>query len=288
MVVHSIIHPSSPQTRLLPRRDDNEHTCPSLAPLQCFFPFESNQIVTYSGSARTRLGNFPFGRRLLHPVSRVTTEPLRSYHPPSPRARLYRRRRRRLTSTSYTQTYIGFTTSMSHAPFKCKYQVSLYPSSALSVTYPISALSPRPSLIYVAHPLVSPTKHPQTAPQSLLAPAEPGSPSHPSQLSKTSLATIYLPSLGFACFNVVADPPSLPSHHHLHHVPRAKPLIGLPRRQGGIDIDNHAQPFSKGFFPLPCGWAQYYPAGPLCTMGRSPASMLHYCTVRQIAPFLSF
>ena len=150
MVVHSIIHPSSPQTRLLPRRDDNEHTCPSLAPSPN--QIELNQIVTYSVSARTRLGNFPFGRRLLHPVSRVTTEPLRSYHPPSPRARWYRRRRTRLTSTSYTQTYIGFTTSMSHAPFKCKYQVSLYPSSGLSVTYPISALSPRPSLIYVAHP----------------------------------------------------------------------------------------------------------------------------------------
>lgn len=146
--------------------------------------------------------------------------------------------------------------------FNCEYQVSLLPPPiSIYVTSPILS-PPAPSRPHLrSTPACITDQHPRTAPQSLLAPAEPGSSSHPSRRSKTSLATISLPSLGFACFNVVADPPSHSSHHHLYHVPQAKPLIGLPRRQGGIDIDNNAQPVSKASFLAPWRWGPVLPCG---------------------------
>lgn len=129
----SIIHPAVLTT--------TKHTCP-VPPLQCLFPFQQHNTIEIPFTPICKSNRIKSNSHLFrvsqdptreyspsgdasYTLSRASPPLLRSCHPPSPRARLYRRRRTRLTSTSYTQTYIGFTTSMSQAPFKCKYQVSL-------------------------------------------------------------------------------------------------------------------------------------------------------------------
>lgn len=104
---------------LLPVQHDRD-------PLHKSTRFKSNSHICYCVSLAQpgpRLGSCPL--RATPPAPCLTRHHRSPAHPPSPRARFGRCRCTRLTSTSYTQTYIGFTTVMSQRAIQL--QISCFP-----------------------------------------------------------------------------------------------------------------------------------------------------------------